>query len=237
MKKMFFCLAALAAIAFGSVAARAADTLIYSFETGTATNPDGFGPNGGGVTLSQDTFGATQGPHSLKYSVVAGATFVGALTTNLPAALNNPPGADAVKFDMTIGPNDAFIGGFDVVGITIFGSNAPLGQFGLQAQFAPVVHVDGKAPGTYTDLTIPLTGATNPLNFNTGQTFNDIFTTGTPDANHLNPSGFEFFLNKTAGIPSTIYLDNVRLVPEPASCALLGIGAVGLVALYRRHSR
>jgi hypothetical protein len=238
MKKMFFCLAALAAIAFGSVAARAADTLIYSMETGTPANPDGFGPNGGGVTISQDTFGATQGTHSLKYSVITPATFVGALTTNLPAILNNPPGVNAIKFDMTIGPNDAFLGNFDVIGITVFGFNSPLGQFGLQAQFAPLVHVEGKGPGTYTDLTIPLTGATNPLNFNLNQSFNDIFTAGTPDANHLNPAGFEFFLNKSGDAPSTVYIDNVRLVvPEPASCALLGIGAVGLVALYRRRSR
>src|SRR5205814_1126099 len=44
--------------------------LIYSFENGTATNPDGFGPNGGGVTIAQDTIGATESTHSMKVSVV-----------------------------------------------------------------------------------------------------------------------------------------------------------------------
>jgi len=137
--------------------------LIYSFES-PAVNPDGFGPNGGGVTISQDTIGATVGTNSMKASVVTGATFVGALSTNVPAALNNPPGVPGILFDMTIGPNDAFAGAFDVIGITIFGSNAPLSQFGLQAQFSPLIHVEGKAPGTYLNQFIPLTGATNPPN-------------------------------------------------------------------------
>jgi hypothetical protein len=236
MKKMLFGFAALAAIAFASGAARAADTLIYGFEP----DAQGFGPNGGGVTVAQDTVGATEGTHSLKTSVVAGATFVGALTTNLPASLNNPPGVDHVTFDLTIPQGGQYTGaGFDVLGITIFGSNAPLGQFGLQAQFAPLFHIDGKAPGTYTNITIPLTGATNPLTFAAGQTFNDIFTTGTPDATHLVPSGFEFFIHKSNDSATTVYFDNVRIgsVPEPASLALASLGAIGLVAVARRRYR
>jgi hypothetical protein len=230
--------ALIAAVAILCCAGTVQAQLIYSFES-PAVTPDGFGPNGGGVTIAQDTIGATDGTHSMKASVVTGATFVGALTTNLPGPLNNPPGVDAIKFDMTIGPNDVFTGGFDIVGITVFGLNAPLGQFGLQAQFGPFIHVDGKAAGTYTDLTIPLTGATNPLTFATGQTFNDIFTTGTPDANHLNPSGFQFFINKSNDAPTTIYIDNVRVVPsvpEPATCGLVVVGAVVLGAIGRRRS-
>jgi len=74
MKKNLLCVAAMVAMMFAAGAARAADTLIYVFEP----DAQGFGPNGGGVTVAQDTFGATEGTHSLKMSVVGGATFVGA---------------------------------------------------------------------------------------------------------------------------------------------------------------
>jgi len=82
----------------------AVDTLTYSFETSDQDGkPDGFGPNGGGVTVTQDTIGATNGTHSLKVSVVGGATFVGALTGNsVPTTVGDPPGLDHVHFDMTI---------------------------------------------------------------------------------------------------------------------------------------
>jgi len=216
-----------------------ADTTVYSFEA-PPVNPDGFGPNGGGVTISQDTIGATDLLHSMKMSVVQGATFVGALTTAVNPLINNPPGVDAVKFDLTINQGDAFPGAFDVIGVTVFGFNAGLGQFGLQAQFAPLFHVEGKVPGTYLDQLIPLTGATNPLDFTPNQTFNQIFTAGVPGPNQLNVSGFEFFLNKSSDAPSTVYFDKVRVVttvPEPASCTLLGLAMVGFIGSIRRRAR
>jgi hypothetical protein len=217
-----------------------ADTTVFSFEA-PPVNPDGFGPNGGGITVSQDTFGATDLLHSMKASVIGGATFVGALTAAVNPLINNPPGVDAIKFDLTIGPNDTFLGAFDIIGITIFGTNAPLGQFGLQAQFAPFIHVDGKGPGTYLDQQINLTGAVNPLNFTTNQTFNQIFTAGVPGPNQMNVSGFEFFINKSNDAPTTMYFDNVRVVttagPEPATCTLIGLGMFALTMIGRRRNR
>ena len=47
---------------------------LYSFEA-PPVNPDGFGPNGGGVTVAQDTIGATNGTKSLRVSVVQGRNF------------------------------------------------------------------------------------------------------------------------------------------------------------------
>jgi hypothetical protein len=225
------CGAAFAAIvACGGTLAHGA-TLLYSFES--APPPDGFGPNGGGVTVTQDTIGATDGTHSLKIAVVQGASFVGALTGNVAAGLTPPISPEEVDFDYTL--TSAFGGAFAVLGITMFGSNAPLGQFGLQAQFAPLVHLEGQAPGTYHG-SIALTGATNPLDFTANESYNQIFTSGTPAANQLNPSGFEFFLNKSTDAPATVYIDNVTLgpVPEPTSLAVIGAGTT-LLGLRRRR--
>ena len=197
----------------------AADALAYSFENDT----DGFGPNPNGITITQDTIGATEGTHSMKVAVVGGATFVGALTPNIdPAILGNPPGVDHVLLDLTMpsefpAPPNV---GFGVIGVSIFASSQPDfpgGQLnGLQVQFFDSdadfnneVHLDGLAVGLHQDLRIELTHATNPLTFDERQSFNEIFGDG---PNQLIPTSFEFYFNKTGGaaFPLTLYIDNVR---------------------------
>jgi len=226
--------AASSAILFAAGAAHA-QTLLYSFEA-PPVNPDGFGPNGGGVTITQDTIGATDLTHSMKMSVVPGATFVGALTGVVPPALNDPPGADYILFDMTV--DSAFTGNFSLVGVTIFGASqpGPGQQFGLQAQFADFEHIDGKGPGTYNNIRIDLSSATHPLTFAAGQSFNQIFGQVGSGPNDLIPTGFQFFLNKSNDAPSTIYIDNVRVgrIPEPASISMAALAGLALLGIRRR---
>jgi hypothetical protein len=207
---------------------------LYSFET-PPVNPDGFGPNGGGVTISQDTIGATNLLHSMKVDVVQGATFVGALTGVVNPAIGDPPGLNTLYFDLTV--TQPFTGAFAVAGITIFGASqpGPGQQFGLQAQFADIEHIEGKGPGTYT-VQIDLNSATNPLTFATGQSFNQIFGTVGSGPNDLIPTGVQLFFNKSNDAPLTVYIDNIRLsVPEPATFSLMGLGAVVLGAVGRRR--
>jgi len=210
-----------------------AQSLVYSFEA-PPVNPDGFGPNGGGVTVTQDTIGATNGANSMKVSVVTGATFVGALTGVVHPLINDPPGVQSVLADVTL--TQPFTGSFALIGVTIFGASqpGPGQQFGLQAQFADFEHLEGKAAGTYT-VQFDLNSATHPLTFATGQSFNDIFGTVGSGANDLIPTGFQFFFNKSNDQPLTAYVDNVRVIstPEPASLSALALGGLALVRRRR----
>lgn len=228
MRSVLRCIAASVAILACGTAVQA-QTLVYSFET---ENFDGF--FGLGATTTQDTIGATNGTKSLKYAAGAGG-FVGARTeTVIPPALGNPPGIDYVLFDLTV--TEDYAGAFGDIGITFFGHalNANPQQFGLQAQFAGIVSFADLLPGTYTDMRIDLTSATNPV---TGETesFNQIFGPGADQVTVA--SAFQFFMSKAAD-PATVYIDNVRTVgiPEPATVALFGLGAVGLGVFARRRS-
>jgi hypothetical protein len=204
------------------------DSLAYSFETlDQSGKPDGFGPNGGGVTVTQDTIGATTGTHSMKVSIVGGATFVGALTGSLdPTIFGDPPGLDHVHFDMTITqrfdipnpspPPDRL--GFARIGVIIFGvtqPDFPGGQQAVQAQIANLaedeVPVGGLEPGTYRDQRIDLDKLTDPLTFET-KTFNQIFGTIGSGPDDIIPTSFELYFNKTGGtdFPLTVYIDNIR---------------------------
>ena len=197
---------------------------------------DGFGPNGGGVTVTPDSIGATNGPTSMKIEVVEGATFVGALTPVITPPIGDPPGVESIVFDLTI--TEEFTGGFAAIGVTIFGATQPdflpAQLFGLQAQFADFTSVDGVAPGTY-EITLDLDSATNPITFAAGESFNEIvggFGTGPDD---LIPTGFQLFLNKSNDAPLTVYIDNIRtVVPEPMSAILAAAAGIG-VALSRRR--
>lgn len=202
--------------AFGAVA--------YDFETGL----DGFANNGGVFPVIADTVnGVTSGATSMRVEVPGGATFVGALTSTVPAPIGDPPGVASLVFDLTI--TDEFAGGFADLGVTVFGATQPDfpgGQlFGLSAQFADLVSLGGRAPGTY-EVSVDLASATNPLTFGAGESFNDIFGGFGTGANDLIPTGVQFFVSKSGDAPAVFNIDNVRtVVPEPTSLALLALGA------------
>ncbi len=228
-------LAAFVAILSSGNSAQAA--LAYSFEP----DLEGFGPNGIGISVAQDTIGATDGANSMKVSIVTGPTFVGALTGNVAAPINDPPGVESILFDMTIEQGGGYLGsGFAVVGVTIFGATQPDfpggQQFGLQAQFADFEHIGGKGPGTHS-VQIDLSSALHPVTFTAGSSFNDIFGTVGSGLNDLIPTGFQLFFNQTGDAPVTVFIDNIRtVVPEPTTGLLLGIGAIvaGFASRRRR---
>jgi hypothetical protein len=175
------------------------------------------------------------GEHSLKY-VAGNDGFVGARTeTVVPAPLNNPPGLTHILFDINI--PEAFAGGFADIGVTLFGHalNAPGGaQFGHQVQFFDTVSIAALGVGQHLDQRIDLNISQGP--YRPGESFNQIFG---PDPTDLTvSSAFQFYISKNAGIPVTVYIDNVRVVPEPATSALVGLGmvAMGCVARRRRAS-
>jgi hypothetical protein len=234
MRNVLLSVAALAAAACFAGSARA--DLAYSFEG--AAPPDGFSANGGGVNVTQGTIGATQGTNSLGISVVAGATFVGALSGNVHPSIGDPPGLEYVLFDLTIPQGGEFTGGFALVGVTIFGATqpGPGQQFGLQAQFADFEQIGGKVAGAYNDVRIDLNSATHPTTFATNQTFNQIFGPNPGAPNDMIPTGFQFYLNKSNDAPVTVYIDNVRtFVPEPATGAIACLGAAALGMARRRR--
>jgi hypothetical protein len=204
---------------------RGAEFLAYSFETGL----EGFGPNGGGTTVTLDTIGATHGTNSLKFSQVSGATFTGAITTSLnptfpggTTIIGDPPGVDYILFDLTL--PEAYpppgIGGFARASVTIFGSSQPDypgGQLhGLQAQFFDNEISIAGAAGTYRDLRIDLASAPHPLTF-VGGSFNDIFGTVGSGQDDVIPTSFQIYINKRNDSPLTVYIDNIRVGIIPSA--------------------
>jgi hypothetical protein len=197
-------------------------SLAYSFEN----NLDGFFGLGA-VVSAENAIGVTDGSTSLKFVAGAGG-FVGIRTeTVIPANLNNPPGVTGIQFDMTV--VDIPLGlTFADLGITIFGHDIDGGVFGLQKQFTDTVSITALGVGQHKDLVIDL-----DTEFFSGESFNQIFG---DDVNDLDvASAFQFYMSKNAGVPATVYIDNVRLVtvPEPATGLLLALAG----PLLRRGRR
>ena len=99
----------------------------------------------------------------------------------------------------------------------------------IGAGFVPVQMTQersvGFAPGTQT-LTFPL--------ISSGQPIQSFFAPNTG----LALADFQIFINKdnTSGAPITVYIDNVRVIPEPATACTASAALIGLtMARRRRH--
>jgi hypothetical protein len=208
---------------FVVAASARAQAPLYSFENGT----EGFAANGfPAPTVEQSTVGATEGSKALKFALGQNQTFSGALTQTLDQAALLNPAANALTLDLTVVPGEDYTGaGFARLGTTLFGSNPPLNIFGVPVQTngASEQNVD-LAPGLY-HLTIPLISTA-------GTPIRDAFGTGAGQFPVV--SGLQFYISKSADSPLTVYIDNVRAVPEPASAVAL-VGALAGLTLSRRR--
>jgi hypothetical protein len=226
MKKRSVCLLASVAL-FATLCIRdsASAATAYSFETAL----DGFFGLGAAVS-AETTIGVTDGTTSLKYLTGSGG-FVGARTeTVIPAGLNNPPGVISVKFDMAIVdiPVDLT---FADIGVSVFGHDVDGGVFGIQSQFTDTISIVALGVGQHQDLVIDLDSE-----FFSGESFNQLYGDDPSDLDVA--SAFQFFISKNAGVPVTVYIDNVRLVvPEPATGLMLGFAAMLVGLLLRRPTR
>jgi hypothetical protein len=186
-------------------------TQVYSFES----DLQGFGPNGAGTTVTLDTIGATDGANSMKFDIVQGATFVGALTGDLDPAIGDPPGMEFVLYDLTITePFPSEPPGFVRTSVTIFGVSQPDfpgGQMPAQVQFfTNEVDLGSLEAGTH-KIQIDLAQESHPLTFEPDQSFNDIFGEVGSGPNDVIPTGFQIYINKSSTAPWTGYIDNIRV--------------------------
>jgi len=196
---------------------------IYSFETlynnsGTidvlGTRPDDFHGNGGGITITQDTIGATDQTHSMKINMVGGAFFSGAQSEVVPPSINDAA-TTALSFDLTVPVGGTFAGAFARLGVFEFGTeNASTSNDSVQCIGAAERNIS-LDPGTY-HLTVPLIARTNPADpeFPQEVPYATVFGPGTTQ---LTPTSFEFFINKSTDAPIIVYTDNVQVVTTPVS--------------------
>lgn len=210
-------------------AGTALGTLAYSFEVVTpgvgAPGPDGFFGLGA-VVAQEPVLGVTHLEHSLRCDVGA-VGFAGVRTEQVPASLNNPPGVERVLFDLYV-PEIPLGLTFADIGVTIFGHDLDNALFGVQHQFTDTVSITGLGAGQHHDLGIDL-----DAEFFSGESFNELYGDDTGDLDVA--SAFQFYVSKTAAVPLTFYIDNVRfVVPAPGAGALFGLGAMGMGVRRRR---
>jgi hypothetical protein len=224
MKCSRLCAAAAGALVI-SAASASADTLLHSFEVlyndagqpdPLGTRPDGFRFNGAGTSVTQDTFGATTGTHSMKLSIVTVATFVAALTDlGAPFPALNAPTTYALGIDFTVKEGEQFSGNFANLGFKEFGVNASMIPGDPESPGHSQQYVE-LPPGTY-HLILPLIANFHPYTFDIDVSYASIVDPDPDPNNQMVPTSWELFVNKSSDSTFAGYFDNVQALSSPTS--------------------
>jgi hypothetical protein len=204
-------------------------TQVYSFEP----DLEGFGLNGGGVSVIHETsgLGATHGSNSMKLEYTDFSSFAGAITDNIHPAFNDPLGIDFVRFDFT--NTNRFVPPEPQPGVTPTFANTSITFFGelpgnpfqpAQIQFFLTEESLGDLePGTH-EIEIDLSTEGGPLGQGGGLNVDTGIIKGYDawvDEGFV-PGSFQIYINKNGkfGDPTfawTVYIDNIRVGREEAA--------------------
>ena len=194
----------LAAAIFGALSASASAQTLFSFESGVGDWSSG---NTAAMIIASSTTGATDGTQSMAITHLAGGGFSWIGNANAFSVASYLNGKSELIFDLTIGPNG--LGGATWFNMDMAFNDAA----GWRQTPAPAFDLP-RDPGTH-EVHVPIPASLQPVN----------------------PTNwFQIFLgfNGPAGAERTFYIDNIRVVPEPATIAALGLGAAALLRRRRR---
>lgn len=192
-------------VALAMVATGAFSQTLYSFESGLEGWADLAGAPD--ITLGLSATGATDGVQAMSLTWSGGFGWIGTSTTAgaVEGALHN---AHTILMDITVDPD--FAGQSNWANMLVAYND---GSYGWRQ--------------TGTSTTIPTAAGLHTVSV-------DVSAIQAP--NESNP-WFQVFIgvNSASAGPRTMYVDNIRAVPEPASFVALGAGALAL--LRRRRAR
>ncbi|MCW5941163.1 MAG: PEP-CTERM sorting domain-containing protein [Fimbriimonadaceae bacterium] len=159
------------------------------------------------ITLAQSTTGATNGTQAMSITWSGGFGWIGTSSTAgaVETALH---GANQILMDITVDPG--FVGQSNWANMLVAYND---GSYGWRQ--------------TGTSTTIPTAAGLHTVSV-------DVSAIQAPN---LSNPWFQVFIgvNSANAGPRTMYVDNIRAVPEPASFIALGVGALAL--LRRRRAR